>query len=97
MKAFYLLAPLFVAQLLFYPFSFGDGDKQQVTVVIIPFTPFCAVSASILIKPFGLACLYSLFFFMVLKLVNFSVYQSIFGSVSTVLQNYFLNQYDHLN
>ncbi|KAJ6408950.1 hypothetical protein OIU84_008615 [Salix udensis] len=31
MKAFYLLAPLFVAQLLFYPFSFGDGDKQQIS------------------------------------------------------------------
>ncbi|KAG6762178.1 hypothetical protein POTOM_032667 [Populus tomentosa] len=31
MKAFYLLAPLFVVQLLFYPFSFGDGDKQQIS------------------------------------------------------------------
>ncbi|KAF9675368.1 hypothetical protein SADUNF_Sadunf09G0024900 [Salix dunnii] len=31
MRAFYLLAPLFVAQLLFYPFSFGDGDKQQIS------------------------------------------------------------------
>jgi hypothetical protein len=56
MKAFYLLAPLFVVQLLFYPFSFGDGDKQQVIVVIITFTPFCAVFASTPIKLFGLAC-----------------------------------------